>query len=66
MQFVFITSRHVVSYPHVLVRHLFIVQHSCMEGAYKPWAPASKSTTEEDDCDFTDGPDCEVRPIFSP
>lgn len=41
----------------------FWLQHSCMEGAYQPWAYASKNRTEEDDCDFTDGLDCEVLAV---
>ncbi|KAG0623079.1 hypothetical protein M758_3G147800 [Ceratodon purpureus] len=41
----------------------FWLQHSCMEGAFKPWAPERKTYTPEGDCELTDGPDCEVLAV---
>jgi hypothetical protein len=37
------------------------MQHSCMDGAFKPWAPSPHDTGQGEDCIETDGPDCEVR-----
>jgi hypothetical protein len=41
----------------------FWLQHSCMDGAFKPWAPSPHDTGQGEDCIETDGPDCEVLAV---
>ena len=43
----------------VILSVFYSLQHSCMDGAYKPWAPETRNA-QEGDCVVADGPDCEV------
>lgn len=37
------------------------MQHSCMEGAFRPWPGAlAESRSQSGDCIETEGPDCQV------
>lgn len=56
-----------ISEKMILLRGFFFwLQHSCMEGAYKPWDQDTEIKTQEGDCVFTDGPDCEVLAVVLP
>jgi hypothetical protein len=38
------------------------MQHSCMEGAFRPWPGAlTEARPQSEDCMETDGPDCQVQ-----
>ncbi|KAG0587227.1 hypothetical protein KC19_2G150000 [Ceratodon purpureus] len=42
----------------------FWLQHSCMEGAFRPWPGApTESRPQQEDCIETEGPDCQVTAV---